>query len=200
MDGILNVYKEKGFTSHDVVAKLRGIFHQKKIGHTGTLDPDATGVLPVCLGKATKVCELLTDKDKTYHAIVQLGIVTDTQDTSGKILEEHEVEVTFEQIQKVASDFVGDLMQIPPMYSAIKVNGKKLYELARAGQEIKREPRKIQVFSLELGEYDEANHTFEMNVHCGKGTYIRTICHDIGQALGCGGAMKEYRQVPGNPA
>ncbi len=191
MDGILNVYKEKGFTSHDVVAKLRGIFHQKKIGHTGTLDPDATGVLPVCLGKATKVCELLTDKDKTYHAIVQLGIVTDTQDTSGKILEEHEVEVTFEQIQKVASDFVGDLMQIPPMYSAIKVNGKKLYELARAGQEIKREPRKIQVFSLELGEYDEANHTFEMNVHCGKGTYIRTICHDIGQALGCGGAMKE---------
>ena len=184
MDGILNVYKEKGFTSHDVVAKLRGIFHQKKIGHTGTLDPDATGVLPVCLGKATKVCELLTDKDKTYHAIVQLGIVTDTQDTSGKILEEHEVEVTFEQIQKVASDFVGDLMQIPPMYSAIKVNGKKLYELARAGQEIKREPRKIQVFSLELGEYDEANHTFEMNVHCGKGTYIRTICHDIGQALG----------------
>lgn len=191
MDGILNVYKEKGFTSHDVVAKLRGIFHQKKIGHTGTLDPDATGVLPVCLGKATKVCELLTDKDKTYHAIVQLGIVTDTQDTSGKILEEHEVEVTFEQIQKVASDFVGDLMQIPPMYSAIKVNGKKLYELARAGQEIKREPRKIQVFSLELGEYDEANHTFEMNVHCGKGTYIRTICHDIGQALGCGGAMKK---------
>ena len=134
MDGIINVYKEKGFTSHDVVAKLRGIFHQKKIGHTGTLDPDAVGVLPVCLGKATKVCELLTDKDKTYHAVVRLGLSTDTQDMSGKVLEEKEVEITEEQLRKTAASFVGEIEQIPPMYSAIKVGGKRLYELARSGK------------------------------------------------------------------
>ena len=135
MDGIINVYKEKGYTSHDVVAKLRGILHQKKIGHTGTLDPDATGVLPVCLGKATKVCELLTDKKKTYLAVVRLGVQTDTQDLTGTILEEKEVQVTEEQIRETTASFLGDYEQIPPMYSAVKVNGKRLYELARQGKE-----------------------------------------------------------------
>ena len=133
-DGMINVCKEKGFTSHDVVAKLRGILHQKKIGHTGTLDPDATGVLPVCLGKGTKLCDMITDRDKTYRAVMMLGRTTDTQDISGQILTEKAVNVDEHEVRDAAVSFVGDYMQIPPMYSAIKVDGKKLYELARAGQ------------------------------------------------------------------
>ena len=132
--GMINVYKEKGFTSHDVVAKLRGICKQKKIGHTGTLDPDAVGVLPVCLGAATKLCDMLTDKDKEYIAVFRLGMVTDTQDISGKILEENEVHVTKEKAEEVIDSFTGEQLQVPPMYSALKVNGKKLYELARGGK------------------------------------------------------------------
>lgn len=147
MDGIINVYKEKGYTSHDVVAKLRGILHQKKIGHTGTLDPDATGVLPVCLGKATKVCELLTDKKKTYLAVVRLGVQTDTQDLTGTILEEKEVQVTEEQIRETTASFLGDYEQIPPMYSAVKVNGKRLYELARQGKEVERKARRVHIYT-----------------------------------------------------
>lgn len=195
MDGIINVYKEKGFTSHDVVAKLRGIFHQKKIGHTGTLDPDAVGVLPVCLGKATKVCELLTDKDKTYHAVVRLGLSTDTQDMSGKVLEEKEVEITEEQLRKTAASFVGEIEQIPPMYSAIKVGGKRLYELARSGKEVERTPRKIVIHSILIEKIDLENHTFSMTVECQKGTYIRMLCHDIGKKLGCGAAMQELTRT-----
>ena len=164
MDGIINVYKEKGFTSHDVVAKLRGIFHQKKIGHTGTLDPDATGVLPVCLGKATKVCDLLTDKDKTYQAVVRLGVVTDTQDMSGTILNKSTVNVTKEQLLEKAASFVGEISQIPPMYSAIKINGKKLYELAREGKEVERKPRQIVIHSIQIEEIDLDNHLFSMTV------------------------------------
>lgn len=147
MDGIINVYKEAGFTSHDVVAKLRGILRQKKIGHTGTLDPAATGVLPVCLGKATKVCELLTDKDKSYRAVCKLGVETDTQDMTGTILKEYDVTGISEQnIRECVEKFVGDIKQIPPMYSALKVNGKKLYELAREGKIIGAETARHKYF------------------------------------------------------
>ena len=168
MNGIINVYKERGFTSHDVVAKLRGILHMKKIGHTGTLDPDATGVLPVCLGKATKVCGLLTDKDKTYRAVVKLGVMTNTEDMTGEILAKHPVLVTKEQIERAVSKFVGEIEQVPPMYSAIKINGNG-----------------IKVLSIDFSENE-----FTMEVSCSKGTYIRTLCKDIGEFLGCGAAMK----------
>lgn len=189
MDGIINVYKEKGYTSHDVVAKLRGILHQKKIGHTGTLDPDATGVLPVCLGRATKVCELLTDKKKTYLAVVRLGVQTDTQDLTGTIVEEKEVQVTGEQIRETAASFLGEYEQIPPMYSAVKVNGKRLYELARQGKEVERKARKVHIYTCDIREIDLASNEFSMEVTCSKGTYIRTLCQDIGEKLGCGAAM-----------
>ena len=189
MDGIINVYKEKGYTSHDVVAKLRGILHQKKIGHTGTLDPDATGVLPVCLGRATKVCELLTDKKKTYLAVVRLGVQTDTQDLTGTIVEEKEVRVNEEQIRQTAASFLGEYEQIPPMYSAVKVNGKRLYELARQGREVERKARKVHIYTCDIREIDLADNEFSMEVTCSKGTYIRTLCQDIGEKLGCGAAM-----------
>lgn len=189
MDGIINVYKEKGYTSHDVVAKLRGILHQKKIGHTGTLDPDATGVLPVCLGKATKVCELLTDKKKTYLAVVRLGVQTDTQDLTGTILEESKVQVTEEQIRETAASFLGDYEQIPPMYSAVKVNGKRLYELARQGKEVERKARRVHIYTCDIRDITLADNEFSMEVTCSKGTYIRTLCQDIGEKLGCGAAM-----------
>ncbi len=195
MDGILNVRKEKGYTSHDVVAKLRGILGQRKIGHTGTLDPDATGVLPVCLGKATKVCEFLTDKSKTYVARVRLGVVTDTQDMTGQILEEHPVRATLEQIREAAEDFVGEIWQTPPMYSAVKVDGRRLYELARQGVEVERKKRRITVYSCEVSDYSSEDREFTMRVECSRGTYIRTLCHDIGQRLSCGGAMASLVRV-----
>lgn len=185
--GIINVYKEAGFTSHDVVAKLRGICKQKKIGHTGTLDPDAVGVLPVCLGSGTKLCDLLTDKTKEYVARFRLGITTDTQDISGTVLTTKEVSVSPEDVAEVLSSFVGDLEQIPPMYSAIKVQGKKLYELAREGKEVERKPRPVTVYELELLKAEHPE--YEIRVKCSKGTYIRTLCHDIGQALSCGAVM-----------
>ena len=151
--GIINVYKEKGFTSHDVVAKLRGIVGQKKIGHTGTLDPDATGVLPVCLGKATKLCDLLTDKDKTYEAVMLLGMTTDTQDVTGRILEERSTEtLTADKVREVIESFIGDYDQIPPMYSALKVNGKKLYELAREGKVVERKARPVKILDIRIIE------------------------------------------------
>lgn len=185
--GIINVYKEKGFTSHDVVAKLRGICKQKKIGHTGTLDPEAVGVLPVCLGSATKLCDMLTDKTKEYVAVLKLGVVTDTQDLTGTVLEEHPVTVTEEQIRETIFSFQGDQLQIPPMYSALKVNGKKLYELAREGKEVERAARPITIHEIEILKEELPEIT--IRVSCSKGTYIRTLCHDIGQALLCGGAM-----------
>ena len=185
--GIMNIYKEAGFTSHDVVAKLRGICKQKKIGHTGTLDPDAVGVLPVCLGSGTKLCDMLTGETKEYIARFRLGITTDTQDISGKILEEKEVGVTEEQVNEILSRFVGELQQVPPMYSALKVGGRKLYELAREGKEVERKARPITIYELEL--LKEEHPEYEIRVTCSKGTYIRTLCHDIGQALSCGAAM-----------
>lgn len=187
-NGIVNVYKEKGFTSFDVVAKMRGIFHQKKVGHTGTLDPDAEGVLPVCLGSATKVCDVLTDKDKEYEAVLLLGLVTDTQDVTGTVLSEHEVSVTEEEVRDAVLSFVGDIMQVPPMFSALKVNGKKLCDLARQGVEVERKARPVVIHGIEI--LDMRLPRVHMRVHCGKGTYIRTLCRDVGERLGCGGCME----------
>ena len=190
-NGIINIYKEAGFTSHDVVAKLRGILKQKKIGHTGTLDPEAVGVLPVCLGKGTKVCDLLTDKDKVYETVMCLGVVTDTQDMTGEVLSRSDVNVSREMLEEVLETFRGEYDQIPPMYSALKVQGKKLYELAREGKVVERKPRRVQILGLELLDMDSDGIHVHMRVHCSKGTYIRTLCHDIGEKLGCGAAMEK---------
>ena len=195
MDGMITVYKEKGYTSHDVVAKLRRILHQKKIGHTGTLDPDAVGVLPVCLGKGTKLCELLTDKDKTYIAVCKLGVVTDTQDMSGSILQQNKAEVTMKEVKECITSFLGAYEQVPPMYSALKVNGRKLCDLAREGITVERKARMVRIYEAELLSFDEVEQTFSMKVHCSKGTYIRTLCHDIGIRLGCGAAMMELTRT-----
>lgn len=191
LNGIINVYKERGYTSHDVVAKLRGILKQKKIGHTGTLDPEAEGVLPVCLGRATRLCDLLTEKDKTYETVLHLGIETDTQDRTGTVLAENEAAASAlseEQVRTAVSGFLGTYAQIPPMYSALKVNGKKLYELARQGIEVERKARQVQIYAIDI--LDFALPEVKLRVRCSKGTYIRTLCHDIGQVLGCGGCME----------
>lgn len=191
MDGILNIYKEPGFTSHDVVAKLRGILHQKKIGHTGTLDPAAMGVLPVCCGKATKVCELLAGKDKAYQAVCRLGVVTDTQDATGEILEEHSIRnVTEENVRETVASFLGESSQVPPMYSALKVNGRRLYELAREGRTVERSARPIHISKIDILQMDLEEGTLLIDVTCSKGTYIRTLCHDIGGRLGTGAVME----------
>ncbi len=187
--GVINIYKEAGYTSHDVVAKLRGILKQKKIGHTGTLDPQAQGVLPVCLGKGTKLCDLLADHDKEYEAVLRLGITTDTQDMEGNVLQESSVQVSEEEVRTCILSFQGEQMQVPPMYSALKVNGKKLYELAREGKVVERKARpvtfhKIEVLWMELPKV-------KIRVQGSKGTYIRTLCNDIGEKLGCGGCMEE---------
>lgn len=188
MNGILNIHKEPGYTSFDVVAKLRGICRQKKIGHTGTLDPAASGVLPVCLGNATRLCGMLTDKDKEYRAVLLLGRETDTQDATGRTLVIKPVEISEEQARQAIRSFEGGYDQIPPMYSALKVNGKKLCDLARAGKEVDRKSRSVVIHSIRIEEISLPRVT--MTVCCSKGTYIRTLCHDIGQALGCGGVME----------
>ena len=192
INGIVNVYKEKDFTSHDVVAKLRGILKQKKIGHTGTLDPQAEGVLTVCLGNATKLCELLTDKVKTYKATMILGLTSDTEDMTGKVTRvssEEEVKALGEEkVIEAINSFIGEYDQVPPMYSALKVNGKKLYELAREGKEIERKPRKVDILSIEICSINLPN--VEFNVTCSKGTYIRSLCRDIGEKLNTGGCME----------
>ena len=187
-NGVINIYKEAGFTSHDVVAKLRGIAKQKKIGHTGTLDPEAEGVLAVCLGSATRICDMLTNETKEYEAVLLLGVTTDTQDTTGNIISEAEVNVSEESLREAVSCFIGEIAQIPPMYSALKVGGKKLYELARAGVEVERKPRNITIYGIEI--CDISFPRVKLRVICSKGTYIRTLCHDIGEKLGCGGAME----------
>ena len=226
-NGIVVVYKEAGFTSFDVVAKLRGMFGQKKIGHTGTLDPDAVGVLPICLGNATKVVELLTDHDKEYVAELLLGVSTDTQDISGRVIPpkkkeknnsetvsesisenitkdfsiEEMLETAAERVRRIdeqtardmISSFIGEQDQIPPMYSALKVNGQKLYDLARKGIEVERKPRRINIHDIEI--MDISLPIVKMRVHCSKGTYIRTLCNDIGEKLGCGGTMKSLERT-----
>ncbi len=191
MDGIINIYKEKGYTSHDVVAKMRGILKQKKIGHTGTLDPEATGVLPVCLGAATKLCDSFMDKSKTYEAVLMLGVETDTEDMTGTVLAESDAwkNLTERDVKKAVLSFVGEYAQVPPMYSALKVNGRKLYEYARKGIEIERESRNVTIYDISDVEINLPE--VRMSVSCSKGTYIRTLCADIGKALGCGGCMKE---------
>ena len=194
INGIVNIYKEKGYTSHDVVAVLRKVVGQKKIGHTGTLDPDATGVLPVCLGRATKVCELLTDHDKTYEALLLLGKMTDTQDMSGEVLEERDPgDLTEEEVRSCIESFIGEYDQIPPMYSALKVNGKKLYELAREGKTVERKSRRVQIHGIRILEMNLPH--VRMKVDCSKGTYIRTLCHDIGEKLQVGGCMEELERT-----
>ena len=192
-NGLINVYKEPGFTSMDAVAVLRGILKQKKIGHTGTLDPAAEGVLMVCLGNATKLCTFLEDKDKEYECRMLLGVTTDTEDTTGTVLEKKDVDCNEEEIVEAIKSFLGDIKQIPPMYSALKKDGKKLYELAREGKVIEREARDIKIFRIDIKEINIPYVTF--TVHCSKGTYIRSLCRDIGEKLGCGGCMDHLKRT-----
>ena len=192
-NGILVIDKSAGWTSQDVAAKLRGVFHERRVGHGGTLDPMATGVLPIFIGRATRAAEFLESAEKEYVAGLRLGVVTDTQDTSGNILETHPVAVTREEVQAALRQFLGPIEQIPPMYSAIKINGQKLYELARRGQEVERKPRSITIHELELLEGVDADYL--LRVRCSKGTYVRTLCHDLGRALGCGGCMSSLRRT-----
>lgn len=193
-DGIIIMDKPAGWTSMDVCAKLRGILKTKKVGHAGTLDPMATGVLPVFVGSATKAVSFAENGDKEYIAGLRLGVTTDTQDTSGNVLERRETAVSREALEAVLPRFTGEIQQIPPMYSAIKINGQKLYELARKGTEIQRSARNITIFELELlGQTDDGDWT--LRVRCSKGTYVRTLCHDIGRALGCGGCMSSLRRT-----
>lgn len=193
INGIINIYKERGFTSHDVVAKMRGICGQKKIGHTGTLDPYATGVLPVCLGNGTKLCDLLTDKNKEYIAQLLLGKETDTQDITGQVLRTAAVTVTPRQVKEAMLSFVGEYFQVPPMYSALKINGKKLYELAREGKTVEREARKVEILEMQILSMELPVVRFR--VVCSKGTYIRTLCQDIGEKLGCLGTMQSLERT-----
>lgn len=192
-NGILVIDKSAGWTSQDVAAKLRGVFHERRVGHGGTLDPMATGVLPVFIGRATRAAEFLESAEKEYVAGLRLGVVTDTQDTSGTVLETNSVCVTRAQLESALRQFLGPIEQIPPMYSAIKINGQKLYELARRGQEVARRPRSITIHALELLEGEGADWT--IRVRCSKGTYVRTLCHDLGRALGCGGCMSSLRRT-----
>lgn len=185
LNGIINVYKPKGMTSHDVVNRIRRILGIKKVGHTGTLDPDAEGVLPICVGRATKTADMLTASDKQYRAAVTLGSATDTQDSSGKVIKSSAINVTEDEIKASVKKFIGDIEQVPPMYSAIKIGGKKLYELARENKTVERPPRHIHISDICVTEIDFENNSFEMIVDCSKGTYIRTLSNDIGEDLGC---------------
>ncbi len=188
--GVICVNKPAGFTSFDVIAKMRGILKMKRLGHAGTLDPMATGVLPVLAGRATKACDILPDRDKTYKAGFKLGITTDTQDITGTVTSEKSAEkIGFETVEAALERFRGDIMQVPPMYSAVSVNGKRLYELARKGVEVEREARPVTIYRLELLEYDGAKQCGTLDISCSKGTYVRTLINDMGDALGCGGVM-----------
>lgn len=195
LSGVILVNKHKGVTSHDIVFKIRRLFGTKKVGHTGTLDPLATGVLPVLVGRAAKAAEYLLCDSKKYVAELRLGITTDTEDITGKILTKTDTLPTKEEFFKACLGFVGDIEQIPPMYSALKVNGQKLVDLARQGIEVEREARKITVFSLEPETINEKEGLYRIAVHCSKGTYIRTLCSDIGARLGCGATMTELERV-----
>lgn len=202
MDGILNINKPVGMTSFDVVARVRRLSGVKKVGHAGTLDPDASGVLPVCVGKATKVIEFLMEKDKSYRVGLYLGRATDTQDASGKVLYEKPVEADFCEIEKAVKSFIGNIEQIPPMFSAIRVAGKRLYDLARKGIEIERKARSVTFYNIEILSMErisENNVNVIMDVECSKGTYMRTLCHDIGELLGCGGHMSSLIRTRSGP-
>lgn len=191
MNGIICINKPKGFTSFDVIAKLRGIMKIRKMGHAGTLDPMATGVLPVFVGNATRACDIMPDSTKRYTATFRLGCTTDTLDITGEVLTECKSNIDRNTLENVLEDFRGDIMQIPPMYSAVSINGKRLYDLARKGETVERPPRSITINSLELIEFDEATQTGVIDVDCSKGTYIRSLVSDIGEKLGCGGVLTE---------
>ena len=191
MTGVLILDKPADFTSFDAVAVCRRLCHERKIGHTGTLDPMATGVLPLLLGKATRAASLLEDTDKEYEAGFRLGIATDTEDSTGKVVGTSETPVSREVLESLLPKFRGEILQVPPMYSAVSKDGKRLYELARKGIEVERDARPVTIFQLELTEYDEVSREGKLTVSCSKGTYIRTLCHDIGEKLGCGGCMEE---------
>jgi tRNA pseudouridine55 synthase len=193
VDGIVIVDKPSGWTSQDVVSKLRGVFKTRRIGHGGTLDPMATGVLPVFVGRATRAVEFFEHAEKTYEATLRLGISTDTEDITGEVLEEKPVNVTEEQFLETLNRFRGEIFQIPPMYSAIKINGQKLCDLARKGREVERKPRPVTIYALDCLSFE--GQTAKLRIHCSKGTYIRTLCKDIGEALGCGGCMESLRRV-----
>lgn len=194
-NGLLVVDKPQDWTSMDVCAKLRGVFHEKRVGHGGTLDPLATGVLPVFVGRATRAADFVAAGEKEYMAVLRLGVTTNTQDVTGEILETKTIPADAQaRLREVLPRFTGELQQLPPMYSAIKKEGKKLYELARKGMEVERQPRRITIRALELVGWDGAAGA-TLRVVCSKGTYVRTLCHDIGQALGCGGAMAELRRT-----
>lgn len=193
MNGIVIVDKPMGFTSHDVVAKLRRIYGTRRIGHSGTLDPMATGVLPIFVGRATRACEFAVSDDKIYTARILLGVSTDTQDITGNVLSACDMSVSENRVLQVCADFVGEQDQVPPMYSAVRVGGKRLYELAREGVEIERKARRICVHSIDVTKISQ--RSYDLQVHCSKGTYIRTLCHDIGQALGCGATLTALRRV-----
>ena len=193
MNGIVIIDKPQDWTSQDVVSKLRGVLHTKRIGHGGTLDPMATGVLPVFVGRATRGVEFFEHAEKTYEAVLRLGITTDTEDITGTVLTEAAVAVTREQMEEALVQFRGEILQIPPMYSAIKINGQKLCDLARKGREVERKPRTVTIHELEL--LDFSGDTAKLRVRCSKGTYIRTLCKDIGEALGCGGCMESLRRT-----
>lgn len=192
--GFLNIYKPKGLTSHDVVARLRKITKVRQIGHTGTLDPFATGVLPICIGKATRLIEYLDD-DKEYLATVQFGKNTATYDLEGEITATFDKKVTEEDVKNTLKDFEGEISQIPPIYSAIKVNGKKLYDYARQGQDIEIKPRKVTISKIELKEFDKTSQSAKITVACSKGTYIRSIAYDLGAKLGCGGYLTALKRT-----
>ena len=201
-DGVLVIDKPQGWTSHDAVARVRRLLHERRVGHAGTLDPMATGVLPVFVGRATRAIALLEDSDKEYIAGLQLGVIADTQDTTGRVLERRPAAADRGAVEAALAPFRGEIMQIPPMYSALKREGKKLYELARAGVEVERQPRPVTIHALELldavpeGEgFAPGPDVWFLRVACSKGTYVRTLCHDIGQALGCGGAMCALRRT-----
>lgn len=193
MNGVVIVDKPAGKTSHDVVSMMRKIYKTRRVGHTGTLDPMATGVLPICVGNATKAADMLTAADKKYSAVLKLGVKTDTLDIEGAVLEECDVNVTEDAVREVIESFVGEQEQLPPMYSAIKQNGKKLYELAREGKVVEREKRKITIFSIYIQKIELPY--ISIDVHCSKGTYIRSLCDDIGSRLGCGAIMTELRRT-----
>lgn len=193
-NGVLLIDKQQGWTSMDVCAKLRGILHEKRVGHGGTLDPMATGLLPVFVGRATRGVQYATDGVKEYRAVVRFGVVTDTQDVTGKVLATCSHAVSREALTAVLPRFRGAIEQIPPMYSAIKIDGKKLYDLARKGREVERQPRPVTIYELKVGE-QVGESDWELRVVCSKGTYVRTLCHDIGQVLGCGAAMAELRRT-----
>ena len=188
-DFVLNINKPQGFTSHDVVAKLRKILKTKRIGHCGTLDPMATGVLPVCVGRATKASEFIMGLDKEYIASVRFGYISDTQDITGNVIKTGSLLPVYEEVHSAALAFLGDIEQVPPMYSAIKINGKKLYSLARAGLEVERPRRHVMIHYIDIISFSEANGEYTFKIGCTKGTYIRTLCHDIGEYLGCGAVL-----------